>query len=478
MNARAATLAAAILAGGCAVGPDYEAPARDAPEQWDAATATAVAAPGVPDLRWWQGFEDPLLESLLNRAAAGNLDLAAARLRVQQARALRGVAAAGLFPSVDARGDASRYSLSENSGALESQLAGGGLIPKRDELYQAGFDVVWEIDVFGGTRRAIEAADARIAASQETERAVLMSVLAETARNYAELRGEQRRLAITRQNSAILRQTLEIVEGRFRVGLAREIDVARARAQAEVTDALIPLTRGRIRAAAYRLSVLVGEEPGALVEELLAEDRMPSPADRVPVGLPSDLLLRRPDVRAAERQFAAATADVGVATADLFPRFFLTGSGGFESSSFSDLFDGDSQTWNLGPAIRWPVFQGGRLRARQDFAEAVAEEAAVRYESTVLQALAETESALILYGEERRTYESLTEAAQASARAAELAERLYEKGLGDFLTVLDAQRRLVEIQDQAVQSETRVLVRLIALYKALGGGWEAFDSAG
>jgi NodT family efflux transporter outer membrane factor (OMF) lipoprotein len=467
-----------MLAGGCAVGPDYEAPVPDGPEQWDAATEAAVAAPGVPDLLWWQSFEDPLLDALIDRAVAGNLDLAGARLRVQQARALRGVAAAGLFPGVDARADAARYSLSENSGVLESQLADGGLIPKRSELYQAGFDVFWEIDVFGGTRRAIEAADARIAASEEARRGVLMSVLAETARNYVELRGEQRRLAITRKNSAILRQTLEIVEGRFRVGLAREIDVARARAQAEVTDALVPLTRGRIRAAAYRLAVLVGEEPGRLVEELLAEDGMPAPAERVPVGLPSELLRRRPDVRAAERQYAAATADVGVATADLFPRFFLTGSAGLESSSFSDLFDGDSETWNLGPAIRWPVFQGGRLRARRDFAEALAEEAAVRYEATVLQALAETESALILYGEERRTYASLNEAARASARAAELAERLYEKGLGDFLTVLDAQRRLVEIQDQAVQSETRVLVRLIALYKALGGGWEVYEPPG
>ena len=471
-------MATAMLVGGCAVGPDYESPVPDGPDRWDAATETEVAAAGVPDRLWWNGFEDPLLDSLIDRAAAGNLDLAAARLRVQQARALRGVAAAGLFPGVDARADATRYSLSENSGVLESELADGGLIPKRGELYQAGFDVVWEIDVFGGTRRAIEAADARIAASEEARRAVLMSVLAETARNYLELRGEQRRLAITRRNSAILRQTLEIVEGRFRVGLAREIDVARARAQAEVVDALVPLTRGRIRAAAYRLAVLVGEEPGTLVQELLAEDGMPAPADRVPVGLPSELLRRRPDVRAAERQYAAATADVGVATADLFPRFFLTGSGGFESSSFSDLFDGDSETWSLGPAIRWPVFQGGRLRARQDFAEAVAEEAAVRYEAAVLRALAETESALILYGEERRTYASLTKAAEASARAADLAERLYEKGLGDFLTVLDAQRRLVEIQDQAVQSETRVLVRLIALYKALGGGWEAYEPPG
>ena len=477
MSWRRGLLLGLALLGGCAVGPDYDPPEPLAPEGWDAADLSGVASVDTPDARWWEGFEDPVLMALIERAASANLDLAAARLRVQQARALRGIAASGLFPSVDARAAGQRYSLSENSGALESELAGGGLIPKRDELYQAGFDVVWELDVFGGTSRAIEAADARIGATEDERRAVLLSVLAETARNYAELRGEQRRLAITRKNASILGQTLEIVEGRFRVGLSREIDVARARAQAEVTEALIPLTRGRIRAAAYRLAVLVGEPPGALVEELLAEVPMPGPADRVPVGLPSDLLLRRPDIRFAERQFAAATADVGVAKADLFPRFFLTGSGGFESSSFSDLFDGDSETWSLGPAIRWPVFQGGRLRARQDFAEAVAEEAAVRYEQTVLQALSETESALILYGEERRTYEGLQEAAAASERAAILAERLYEKGLGDFLTVLDAQRRLVEIQDQAVQSETRVLVRLIALYKALGGGWETFESA-
>ena len=473
-----AALALLPILAGCAVGPDYVAPEPAAGEEW--LSGPEGTAPGAPlgGPAWWEALGDETLTALVQRAVAANRELAVAAARVREARALRGAAASGLFPQVEASAGAARYRLSEESPRGGGPLVKEGLVDRYGELWQAGFDAAWEIDVFGGTRRRVEAAGARADRVLEDERALRLAVVAEVVRNYAELRGGQRRLALAEKNAELQARTLDIVEGRRKAGLARELDVARARAELEATRALVPAVRGQVRAAAYRLAVLAGEPPGAFLEALLAETPMPGVPDVVPTGLRSDLLRRRPDVRAAERELAAATAEVGVATAERFPRFFLTGSAGGESGRFADLFDGGAGQWTLGPSIRWPVFTGGAVSAGIEAAEARTQAATAAYEQAVLSALEDAETALILYGEERQTADRLAAAAEASGRAADIAAGLHAKGLSDLLTVLDAEQRRTEIDDQRALSETRVLVRLAALYKALGGGWEVFEAPG
>ena len=477
MNIRSVAMGLApFVLAGCAVGPDYREPDVAPDAEWVPQDTALAVTPGADiDDRWWRVFDDDALNGYIDLAVRENHDVRIAEARVRQARALRGIAGAALLPQVDASADAVRFRLSENSPQAGSQLAGGGLIDQVDNLYQAGFDASWEIDVFGGNRRAVQSARAGEEAANERRRDVLLSVLAEVARNYTEIRGNQRRLAVTERNVELQEQTTELVEKKFRVGLSRELDVVRARAQTEATRALIPSLRAEIRAGAYRMAVLTGQPPGELLRELVDTDVELEAPDDVALGLRSEQLLRRPDVRAAERDLAQATADVGVAVADLYPRFFAVGSGGWESGQTDNLFGDGSKTWQIGPAIRWPVFQGGRIRANIRLQNAEADEAAARFEQTVLRALEDVEASLVRYGEERYTFESLQDATDASTRAVELASKLYEKGLSDFLTVLDAERRLVEIEDQKVQSETRVLVRLVALYKSLGGGWESFE---
>jgi len=463
------------LLAACAVGPDYVPPRTEVSDEWLSSPAGTATGSEPANPAWWDALGDPTLSALVARAVESNRDLAVAAARVREARALRGVAASGLFPQVEAGADATRYKLSEQSPTGGGPLVEAGAIDRYGELFQAGFDAAWEIDLFGGTRRRIEAADAQAMQAVEEARALRLSVIAEVVRNYAELRGSQRRLALAETNADLQARTLAIVEGRRKAGLGRELDVASARAQLEATRALVPAVRGEVRAAAYRLAVLAGEPPGAFLEELLAGQPLPGVPDLVPTGLRSELLQRRPDVRAAERQLAASTASVGAAMAERFPRFFLTGSLGQASGRFADLFDGGAGQWTLGPSIRWPVFTGGAVSGRIEAAEARAQAAAARYEQAVLLALEDAETALILYGEERQTADRLEAASAAGEKAADIAAGLHAQGLSDLLTVLDAERRRTEIDDQRARSETRVLVRLAALYKALGGGWEVFE---
>ncbi|MEJ2516099.1 MAG: efflux transporter outer membrane subunit [Gammaproteobacteria bacterium] len=469
-----ACLAACVAVAGCAVGPDYVAPEVPVEETWLSAPAGTEPG-GVPEVAWWEALEDPTLSRLVHQAVASNRDLAVAQARVREARALRSAAAAGLFPQVDVSAGGARYRISEESPTGGGPLVEAGVVEPYGELWQAGFDAAWEIDIFGGTRRRVEAAEAAEMQAAEEARALRLAVIAEVVRNYAELRGSQRRLALAGKNTRLQERTLAIVEGRRRAGLGRELDVASARAQLEATRALVPALRGQVRASAYRLAVLAGQPPGTFLDELLAEVPLPHVPEVVPTGLRSDLLRRRPDVRAAERALAAATAGVGVAEADRFPRFFLTGSAGREAGRFSDLFDGGAGLWSLGPSIRWPVFSGGAISAGIEAAGARQEAAVAAYEQAVLAALEDAETALILYGEERQTADRLSVAAEAGAKAATIASGLHEQGLSDLLTVIDAERRQTEIDDQLARSETRVLVRLAALYKALGGGWEVFE---
>jgi len=467
------TSACAFILAGCAVGPDYERNMPDTAQSWfssERAEAVIDESQAV-QTEWWSTLSDPVLAHMIEKTAAHNLDVKIAEANIREARANRRVQRAGFFPGIDSDASAQRQGISENIGQPINADN-----PANREFYNAGFDASYELDIFGGVRRSVEAADARLSSAEENRRDILLTALAETARNYADLRGTQRRIAITKKNIGLQRKTLQIAQRRYDVGEANDFELARAEAQLQITESLLPNLTADLRSNAYRLGVLTGQEPQALLGELLQQKPLPAPPDIVPVGLRSDILQRRPDIRRAERELAAATADIGVATSDLFPKFFLTGNAGVESLSFSTLFESTSTAWALGPFIQWPVFRGGEIRARIKAEEAQAEAAALEYERAVLTALEDAENALVRYGEELETRKRLQKAVASNERAVALAKRRYEGGVDDITALIDAERELAGVEDDLVQSETRVITNLIALYKALGGGWEAFEN--
>lgn len=527
-----AGVACVVIVAGCMVGPNYRRPETPAPQTWVGAEPTTRPAtqPAVPTTQqspvdaWWETLQDPVLTSLLAEAAASNLDLQIATARIRQARAQRTIAASALWPQVDASGSHTYRGASRNTGpkvsgtqgpgkqvrnavanaalntlltgqtpaaaagvagvaqqaassALNARLQGSGPRTSRDQnLFQAGFDATWELDIFGGTRRAIEAAEADIEAAVESRRDVLVTLLSEVALNYVELRGAQRRLAIARENIRVQQDTVDLTRTRYEAGFTNELDVAQAQAQLAATQSQVPLLESQIRQAIYQLSVLLARPPGALLSELERERPIPANPAEVPVGLPAELVRRRPDIRAAERQLASATAQIGVATADLYPRFALTGSFGPQSRTINHLFDQNSFSWAVGPGVTVPIFNAGRLRANVEVQTAVQEEALAIYERTVLTAFQDVESSLVAYVNEQVRRQSLAEAVAANQRATDLSSQLYSRGLTAFLNVLESQRALYATEDQLVQSETAVITNLISLYKALGGGWTTIES--
>ena len=462
---------ALVLLAGCAVGPDYREPKLAMPAGWQEAQQKGVDIRPVEMTRWWSTFNDPLLNSLVERAVQSNFDVRIAEARIREARASRAVTASGLWPTLDVSASYSRNRTSENALALGSLAPQGGGNLEQD-LFKTGFDASWEIDVFGGVRRGVEAADATIAASVENRRDVLVTLLGDVAKNYIDLRGFQRRLAVARANLKAQQDTLELTRIRFQAGLTSDLDVAQAEAQANTTAAQIPTLESSLKQAAYSLDLLLGLSPGGLWNDLANETTIPSLPPEVLVGLPSDLLRRRPDIRFAERQLAASTAQIGAAMADLFPKFSLTGAYGLQSISASDWFTGRSRYWSIGPTISWPIFDAGRIRANIEIRNAQQEQALNQYEKTVLAALGDVEKSLVSYSREQVRQRSLAEAVAANRRAVEWANELYVRGLNDFLNVLDTQRSLYAAENDLAQSEATMASNLVALYKALGGGWE------
>lgn len=461
---------------GCTVGPDHAPPAAPTPAAWASPLEAGATADAGDISKWWTVLADPALDSLIARSLLANHDLRESAARLDEARAQRGVVSARLGPQVDATGSYDRTRASGKTGTTGPGFAAPG--SERDR-YQAGFDANWEIDIFGRIRRGIEAADADIDAAVENTRAVRVSIVAEVARNYAELRAFQRRAQLARANAGVQDETLTLVKARRDAGLTNDLDVARAEANLASTRAAIPLLDAGTRTAAYRLSVLIGRPPGELVAELTGADapgiaHIPAPAalPEVPMGLPSELLQRRPDVRSAERAAAAANARIGEATADLFPRFSITGTFGFSSRQIGDLGSSESRFWSFGPGTRWPILEWGRIRQNINVQDARHEQTLIRFEKTVLLAFEEVENALTNYARARDRRESLTMAVASDQRAVDLSQDLYSKGLADFLSVLDSQRQLFLQQDLLAQSENAVTANLIALYKALGGGWD------
>jgi multidrug efflux system outer membrane protein len=465
-------IAGIASAGGCVVGPDYHSSPAKAPAAWVSRVPSAVTSSTAAPSSWWALFNDGELESLIRRAAQSNLDLRMAQARLQQARAVRGGSAADFWPSVDASGSYVREKESENQpffGALPLPAN----FPFEYSVYQAGFDASWEIDLFGGKRRALEAATADWQGAIEARNDAMVSLLAEVARNYVELRGDQQRLEIAGRDLKLQKEALELTRARFQGGVATELDVTRAAALLAGMEAAIPPLETAQRAAMYGLAVLLGQQPGELVSELSPPVAVPRVPSEVPIGLPADLLRRRPDVRRAERQLAAETARIGVAKSDWFPKISLTGDAGIESVSLSKWFEPGSRFWSIGPSLQWRALDFGRVRAQVRAQTAVQEAALAAYQKAVLVSLQEAENAIVAYAQEQNRHRALADAVSENRRSLEMADSMYKNGRVNFLDVLDAQRSLYQSDDELALSDQTVSLDLIALYKALGGGWEA-----
>jgi multidrug efflux system outer membrane protein len=468
MNHKILITALALLLSACAVGPDYKAP--------DTAAATIVNAQSPqfiaqnPEAAWWQQFDDTELDSLVKRALGANLDLRIAVDRVRAARAVFVENAYDFGPHVPLE---AAYSHSKE------QQPGFGSARLNAESYSLGFDATWEIDLFGHVRRSVEAARADLGAQQAGLRDAQVTVAAEVARNYFELRGTQKRLDVARRNLASEDQTQQLTQVRYDAGRVTELDVQRSKARLKATEATIPPLEAAEKQSAYRLAVLLGQRPGALDAELQPAE-VPTYAKALPVGDTAELLRRRPDVRAAERQLAAASARVGVATSDLFPRVNVTGFVGFLSGDVGRLFNAsagsDARAWSVTPSVSWAAFDFGTVKARLRAAKAQNDEVAANYEKVVLTALEDTENSFVAYGKQQTQLKSLSEQAEASRRAAELAQIQYREGVADFLTLLDAQRTQLEAEDAVAQAQTAVNVDVVAIYKALGGVGQPEDS--
>jgi len=371
-----------------------------------------------------------------------------------------------LWPSVDASGS---FTHNRISGNYFLPLPPG--TPLGYNWYQAGFDASWELDVFGGVRRNVQAANADIAAAEFNRRDVLVTLLAELARNYFEARSAQQRLVIIHKNLEAQKSLVSLTTQRYHAGVTSELDVQQATALLANTEAEVPSLETALDNAIHRIGVLLAQPPGALTDELREAGPIPSPPPQVPVGLPSDLLQRRPDIQRAEEQLVAATARIGVAKADLFPHFSLTGDAGLQSVSASSWFDPSSRFWTVGPTVTWKIFDAGRIRANIRVQNAREEQALAGYEQTVLTAFEDTENALGSYAREQVRYRSLQDSVTAQRAALKLAQDLYRNGLVDFLNVLQSERDVYQAEDALVQSQATVSENLIALYKALGGGW-------
>jgi NodT family efflux transporter outer membrane factor (OMF) lipoprotein len=466
----------ALAASGCVVGPDYREPAAAVPDGWTnplivPADATAVAA----DQAWWARFADPLLTALIAEALVANPDLQRAEAAIREARAERTKAAAGLFPTLDGQASYQRNRNSENfsSGGGGSAAADGGFSTGTlvNDRYVGRFDSSWEIDLFGKVRRGIEATRAGIGAAEATAADVRLTLIGDVARNYVELRGFQRQIAVVRQQVASQEDTLSLTRAKFKAGTGTGLDVVRAEQQLAATAADLPPLTTELKARVHQISILVGRPPGEL-KDMLAPDRPIPIADAaLEAGVPADLVRRRPDVRAAERQLAQATALIGVAVADRYPTLTINGSVGIGSRNLAQLFKPESLLWSVGPQLDIPVFDGFRRQAEVDVQQARTDQAAAGFRTAVLAALADVENALVAYAEEEQRRSVLARSVDSARDALNLAQELYIRGLSPFLDVLVAQRTLFQAENALAVSESAVSTDLIAIYKALAGGW-------
>lgn len=454
----------ALLLNGCAVGPDYKRPTATTPDQFTQAAHTEFK-PNSIERNWWTLFQDQQLTALVEQGVKHNYDLKSARANLQEARALYLQAGLNLAPIVTSR--ANYIDQVRSTSALNNRA----FVPRGLKLYNLGFDASWEVDIFGRVRRNIEASNDEVEAQAASLRDLNVSLIAEVARNYFELRGLQNQLAVDQKNIANQSETLNITRAKLENGRGTEQDTSSALAQLDASKAAIPALQSAIQRTIHRLSVLSGQLPGALTQQLSKPAPLPQLPKTINISTPAELLRRRPDIRVAERTLAASTARIGVATADLFPRVTFVGSIALEATSLTELGASGSDAYSLGPRITWAAFDLGRVLARMKAADAHAEADLAKYQQTVLNALEETENALVTYNQECVRRKLLTSAAQASQKAQQLAKIRYDAGIIDFQALLNADAGLLKDQNQLNQSETAVATALTGLYKALGGGW-------
>jgi NodT family efflux transporter outer membrane factor (OMF) lipoprotein len=453
----------ALFLGGCAVGPNYHPPQVTVPPAWSGVVRPPkksdwVATTNVAELsQWWQNFRDPQLTALVVEALRTNLDLQLAEATLRQTRASRGIIAGGLWPGITGTAGYSR----------------NGVGRTFTNSFQAGLSSVWQLDVFGGIRRDVESANATILAANENLRDAQVTLASEVALNYIQLRGNQEQIAIAEQNLKAEQHTAVLTRQRLSAGFASALDTANAEAQVAMTAAAIPVLETALRQNIYALSVLLARPPAALLDELSKPGPVPLTPPNVPVGLPSTLLRRRPDVRAAEAQLHAATAQIGVAEADFFPQFSLTGSINYQTDLAQTLFAGGNRFAGVGPQMTWPILQGGSITSNVRLQKALRDQAYITYRKTVLTALQDVENALVAFANEWDHRQALVEADNQNRRALDLSMKLYSQGAADFLSVLVAERSLYASQSAAALSKMAISTDLVALYTALGGGWTA-----
>ncbi|MFI4919195.1 MAG: efflux transporter outer membrane subunit [Legionellales bacterium] len=451
------------------VGPNFHPPAQPLPKQFE--RQKEMKAASTANRLWWKQLKDPIMDKLIEQALTNSPQIAEAKARVLEARAIRGIVKADFYPQLSGQ---SFYNRNHGSKNVPVGVPPGGLgLDINSNVWMLGFDANWELDIFGGTRRAVESTNASLAAAVETQRDVVITLIAEIARNYVELRNTQRHLAIAKQLLAIRGDTLKLTQSQFNSGLANSLDVTRAQANLSDNKAEIPLIEANMYKAIYRIAVLTGAVPEALTPMLMTRGPVPDANIGIPTTLPSDLLKRRPDIRAAEQRIRAANARIGLAEADLYPHFSLTGLTGLETLNINSLFNINSGYYSVGPAVTWLIFDAGKVRARMLAEYARTDATAAQYRKIILDALQEVEGSLVSYAQSKIATQSLVNEVTANRKAYYLAKRLYEKGLEDFLTVLEAERSLQESENKRTDANRDTAIALIGLYKALGGGWDA-----
>ncbi|WP_242097175.1 efflux transporter outer membrane subunit [Sphingomonas sp. CROZ-RG-20F-R02-07] len=466
-------IAAALLLGGCTVGPNFTRPQVDAPAAFGttAADVASRTVAGTVDIRWWDSFRDPELSSLVDRLGKQNLDLQAAAERIAQARGERDIAASQGLPRLNGQGQYQRERISPNGTASLTEPAPGA--PLEFNLFRTMLSAAWELDLFGRVRRAVEAARADTEAAVEARHGLALSAIADLAQTYCQLRQLQVEEGILHRNLALADQRRALVRRRFADGVATTLEVAQVDAQGLAIAQDLPTLHAQQARLVNAIGLLLAEPPRTLAAELNAPAMQPLVPPSVPVGLPADLARRRPDVREAEARLHAATAQTGVAVASFYPDISLAGNFGFESLHLGSLFDADSRAFMAGPSIDLPIFEGGRLKGTLRIRQSQQREAAIQFRKTVLQAWHDVDNALTAYAEAQHSRAAAVATSQANARALAAADQRYRDGVTTLLDVITAQEGVLRSEDSVAQAQAQMALRLIDLYRALGGGWQA-----
>lgn len=468
---------------GCMVGPNYTPPDIAIGDDWitDALPEEEISK------TWWEVFQDPLLNQYIAQAEECNYDIMTAEAHILRARSMRQVAASSLFPQVTADVNGTKTYFSKNGPVFAIGPAAGnaavtsspltGLpfaiqVPQIQNLFNALFDATWELDLFGKTRRSIEQADALIGSAIEQKNDMLISVFAEVSRTYMELRSFQTRQQLLEENISLYQEEAEIIRKRFEAGYSNRTDVENAESQLSQAQAMLPRVISEIYRSIYTLSILTGKMPEILVDELSPKQSLPKAPENIALGLRSDLLRRRPDVRRAERDLAAATASIGVAVGSFFPTISLLGMGGFQSLQLPELLNWGSKTWAYGTDVSMPVYQGGKLVGNLHFTQAMQAAAAYTYQQVVLSAVQNAESSLVAYKQGQVASMRLCEVVSREENRMEISKQRFDKGLVNKLDLIDSQKQLVQARLSSTESDTALLLAVVAMYKALGGGWE------